>query len=47
MTRLKYDYELLQSICNEGNVKLVDDYKDKYITRDTRIIGKAPSSIDD
>ena len=40
MLRLKYDYKLLQSICNEGNVKLIDDYKDKYITRDTRIIGK-------
>lgn len=39
MKRLKYDYKLLQSICNEGNVKLIDDYKDKYITRDTRIIG--------
>ena len=40
MLRLKYDYNLLQTICNEGNVKLIDDYKDKYITRDTRIIGK-------
>ena len=40
MTRLKYDYEMLKNICDDGNVTLLVDYKDKYVTRDTRIIGK-------
>jgi len=39
-TRLKYDYNMLKSICDDGDVTLLVDYKDKYITRDTRIIGK-------
>jgi hypothetical protein len=40
MIRLKYDYNMLKSICDEGGVKLLEDYSDKYITRDTRIIAK-------
>ena len=40
MNRLKYDYIMLKSICDEGGVKLLEDYSDKYITRDTRIIAK-------
>ena len=40
MTRLKYDYNMLKSICDEGGVTLLEDYSDKYITRDTRIIAK-------
>jgi hypothetical protein len=40
MARLKYDYEMLKNICDGGNVTLLVDYKDKYVTRDTRIIGK-------
>jgi len=40
MTRLKYDYDMLKNICDENGVTLLEDYKDKYITRDTRIIGK-------
>ena len=40
MTRLKYDYIMLKNICDEGKVSLLVYYKDKYITRDTRIIGK-------
>jgi hypothetical protein len=40
MTRLKYDYEMLKNICDEDSITLLVDYKDKYITRDTRIIGK-------
>jgi hypothetical protein len=40
MTRLKYDFEMLTNICDEGGVTLLEDYKDKYVTRDTRIIGK-------
>jgi hypothetical protein len=40
MSRLKYNYEMLKNICDEGSVILLVDYKDKYITRDTRIIGK-------
>ena len=40
MSRLKYDYDMLMNICKEGGVTLSEDYKDKYITRDTRIIGK-------
>jgi L-rhamnose mutarotase len=39
-TRLKYDYDMLKSICDEGCVTLLENYNDKYITRDTRIIGK-------
>jgi len=41
--RLKYDYRMLKDICEEGCVILLEDYKDKYITRDTRIIGKCIS----
>ena len=40
MIRLKYDYTILKSICDEGGLKLLEDYSDKYITRDTRIIAK-------
>ena len=40
MQRLRYDYNLLKEICYEADVTLLVDYKDKYITRDTRIIGK-------
>ena len=40
MPRLKYDYEMLMNICEEGDVTLLEDYKDKLITRDTRILGK-------
>jgi len=40
MPRLKYDYVMLKNICDEYDIKLLDDYKDKYITRDTRIIAK-------
>ena len=40
MKRLKYDYEMLKNICYEAGVTLLDDYSNKYITRDTRIIGK-------
>jgi hypothetical protein len=31
---------MLKSICDEGGVTLLEDYSDKYITRDTRIIAK-------
>jgi hypothetical protein len=40
MSRLKYDYNMLKDICDEGGVILLEDYIDKYITRDTRIIAK-------
>jgi len=40
MARLKYDYEMLKNICHDGGVTLLVDYKDKYITRDSRIVGK-------
>jgi hypothetical protein len=40
MLRLKYDYKMLKTICDEGCVTLLEDYKDKFITRDTRIVGK-------
>lgn len=40
MKRLKYDYKMLKNICDEGGVTLLLDYSDKYVTRDTRIIGK-------
>ena len=40
MTRLKYDYNMLMRICDEGGVTLLEDYSNKYITRDTRIIAK-------
>lgn len=38
--KLRYDYNLLKSICDEGGVTLLKNYEDLYITRDTRIIGK-------
>ena len=40
MLRLKYDYEMLKNICDAGGVTLLENYKDKFITRDARIIGK-------
>jgi len=40
MPKLRYDYTLLKSICDEEVVTLLVDYKDMFITRDTRIIGK-------
>ena len=40
MLRLKYDYTMLKNICDEGGVTLLDDYSNKYVTRDSRIIGK-------
>ena len=40
MPNLKYDYNMLKSICEEGCVTLLEDYSNKYITRDTRIIAK-------
>ena len=40
MTRLKYDFNMLKQICDEGGVILLEDYSNKYITRDTRIIAK-------
>jgi hypothetical protein len=30
MIRLKYDYEMLKNICEEGGVTLLIDYKDKF-----------------
>jgi hypothetical protein len=38
--KLRYDYILLNQICEERNVKLLTDYSNMFITRDTRIIGK-------
>ena len=43
MPRLKYDYEMLTSICQDGGVTLLHDYKDTFLTRDTRIEGKCIS----
>ena len=40
MIRLKYDYEMLKIICDDGGIILLIDYSNKYVTRDTRIIGK-------
>lgn len=40
MSKQRYDYTLLKSICDEFSVTLLVDYSDKYLTRDTRIIGK-------
>jgi len=40
MARLKYDFNMLKQICEEGGVTLLEDYSNKYITRDTRIIAK-------
>jgi DNA repair protein RadC len=38
--KMKFDYKLLKNMCDEGNVKLLVDYENAFITRDTRIIGK-------
>ena len=40
MSRLKYNYEMLKNICDDDGVTLLMNYADKFITRDTRIIGK-------
>ena len=40
MIRLKYDYEMLKNICDDGGVILLIDYSNKYVTSDTRVIGK-------
>ena len=40
LSKLRYDYNLLKSICDEGGITLLIDYKDANLTRDTRIIGK-------
>ena len=40
MPKLRYDYTLLKSICDESDVILLLNYKDMFITRDTIIIGK-------
>ena len=40
MNRLKYDYTMLKNMCDDVGVTLLVEYKDKYVTRDTRIIGK-------
>jgi hypothetical protein len=36
----RFTYKLLQNICNEFGIKLINDYSNTYLTRDTRIIGK-------
>ena len=36
----RFTYSLLQNICNDDKVKLLQDYSTMYLTRDTRIIGK-------
>ena len=38
--KLRHDYALLKSICDEGSVTLLADYTNIFITRDTLIIGK-------
>jgi len=38
--KLRYDYTLLKSICDDGGVTLLIDYTNMFVTRDTRIIGK-------
>ena len=38
--KLRHDYALLKSICDEASVILLVNYKEMFITRDTRIIGK-------
>jgi hypothetical protein len=40
MANRKYNYELLKNIFDSENVTLLIDYSNKYLTRDTRIIGK-------
>ena len=39
-TRVRYNLELLISVCNSNNIELIKDYGDKNINRDTRIQGK-------
>ena len=40
MSRIIFNYSLLKQLFDENNMILTEDYKDKYITRDTRIISK-------
>ncbi len=41
--KIRYDYNLLEQIVNKFNVKLIENYKDTNITRDTIIKGKCVS----
>jgi hypothetical protein len=36
----RFIYSYLESICNEAGVTLLEDYSNKYLTRDTKITGK-------
>jgi hypothetical protein len=36
----RFVYSYLETICNEAGVTLLEDYSDKYLTRDTKITGK-------
>jgi hypothetical protein len=36
----RFNYSLLQNICNANGVTLLEDYSTIYLTRDSRIIGK-------
>ena len=40
MVKLRYDYDMLKNICDSEGITLLEDYSNKYITRDTRIIAK-------
>lgn len=40
MSRRRFVYSLLKEICDKNNVTLLEDYSEKFLTRDTRIIGK-------
>jgi len=40
MFRLKHDYALLKKIFDENGATLSEEYKEMYLTRDTRIIAK-------
>lgn len=40
MSRRRFVYSLLKDICDKHNVTLLEDYSEKFLTRDTRIIGK-------
>jgi hypothetical protein len=39
----RFTYKLLQNICNEFGIKLINDYSNTYLTRDSKIKGKCIS----
>ena len=40
MNRIRYDYKYLQEYCNDNDIKLLENYSDVKINRETKIKAK-------